>query len=67
MRAFNLAEGQSLQFGDITVMDVGEDEVLLRIDCPDGVTAKADNPNLVLRPEWLREWVQAERSYRRIR
>ena len=43
MRAFNLAKGQSLQIGDITVtvIDVGEDEVILRIDCPEGVIAEA--------------------------
>jgi sRNA-binding carbon storage regulator CsrA len=56
MRMFNLADGQSLQFGDIsvTVLDVGEDEVLLRIDCPEGVKVEAGNSDLVLQSEmWL--------------
>ena len=57
MRMFNLADGQSLQIGDITVtvLDVGEDEVLLRIDCPEGVKVEADNSDLVMQSElWLK-------------
>jgi hypothetical protein len=54
MRTFTRADGQSLQIGDITVtvLDVGEDEVLLRIDCPEDLIAEPVNSNLVLHSEW---------------
>lgn len=40
------ADGESLQIGDVTVsvLDVGDDEVLLRIDCPEGATVEPGGP-----------------------
>jgi len=57
MRMFNFANGQALQIGDITVtvLDVGEAEVLLRIDGPDGVVVEADNSDLVTQSQWWAE------------
>ena len=48
------AEGQSLQIGDITVtiLDVGDDEVLLRIECPEGSVVEPSNPGHLMESEW---------------
>ena len=47
MRLFNRAVGQSLMFGEITVtiVELRDGEVLLRIDCPGDTVVEARNPD----------------------
>ena len=54
MLTITRADGQALQVGEITVtvLDVGEDEVLLRIDCPEGSKIEPSNLDLVLQSDW---------------
>lgn len=54
MLTLNCADGQSLQIGDITVtvLDVGEGEVLLRIECPKGYQIEPSSSDLVMQSEW---------------
>lgn len=49
------ADGQSLQIGDITVtvLDVGEEEVLLRVECPEGSTIEPGN--VCMQSQWRRD------------
>jgi sRNA-binding carbon storage regulator CsrA len=56
MRMLDLTDGQSLQIGDITVtvLEVDQDEVLLRIECPEGLIVEAGNPALAMQSQrWL--------------
>ena len=54
MRTFTREDGQSLQIGDITVtvLEVADDEVLLRIDCPEDFIVEPVNSDLVMQSEW---------------
>jgi len=54
MLTITRADGQSLQIGDITVtvLEVAADEVLLRIDCPEGSIVEPVGSDLVLQSEW---------------
>lgn len=61
MLTLSRADGQSLQIGDITVtvLDVGEDEVLIRIDYPEGATIEPADSDLVMQSEWRLDRVEA--------
>ena len=54
MREFDCLDGHVLEIGDITVtvLDVSDDEVLLRIDGPEDLIIEPAHSNLVIQSEW---------------